>query len=308
MKKIITSFLLLSATLLCSCGIRPLPSTTSTASADSSAPDESETVTDAVTEPPVTYVVQISPRFEFAEKELIPKTYEYASYDEAVKKANDSKLAAEGYAVYTSDGEFVYSKYNEFVSALLAASKHITDYIKDAGYTYGSAAKNPAITYYKRIESKRGSSGEKIVSCDRFVGWALYDVGFTDQPEDGGMYVYGNSNNRDHHLGLFLEKYGWTRIEDSTDIQAGDIIFVRKAYANGEMYGAHVFICAGKTNDGRSSYYRYDCGSNDRVNCTGGYASYRSGQPFKEGISDFAYSYRFNPETDTVFKDWLAGN
>lgn len=304
MKRIITSFLLLSATLLCSCGIKIPPAETSD---DSAAPVESETGTDAVTEPPTTYVVQISPRFEFAEKELTPKTYEYASYEEAVKKANDYELAAKGYAVYTSEGEFVYSKYNEFVSALLAASKHITDYIKDAGYTYGSAAKNPAITYYNRLKSNRGNN-EKIVSCDRFVGWALYDVGFTDQPEDGGMYVYGNSNNRDHHLGLFFEKYGWTRIEDPDDIQAGDVIFVRKAYANGEMYGAHVFICAGKTSDDkRGTYYRYDCGSNDRVNCIGSYASYRSGQPFKEGISSFAYSYRFNPDTDTVFKAWLEG-
>ncbi len=309
MKKIITSLLLLSATLLCACGSEQSGSD-SIQSGDIASEIASESVTDAETEPePTVYSVCISPKLKIAETDLQPKVYEFDNLTDARKKADDAKYAALGYAVYDQNGEFIYSKYNEFVSALLAASKHITDYIKKEGYTYGSAAKNPAITYYNRIEEpRRGNNGEKIVSCDRFVGWALYDVGFTDQPTDGGMYVYGNSSNRDHHLGLFLEKYGWTRIEDSNDIQAGDIVFVRKAYANGEMYGAHVFICAGKTTNQRSQYYRYDCGSNDRVNCIGAYASYRSGQPFTEGIGEFAYSYRFNPDKDTVFQKWLEEN
>ncbi len=303
MKKTILSFLLLISMLLCACATGSSTDTQGEASGNAAETDkETEAQTEAVKQ-----IYCVRTPFEPNEKSLAQESYEnIENLDEAKKKANDPLLAAKGYAVYDSEGNYVYSKYGEFTACFLAESKHIADYIKKEGYTYGSAAKNPAITYHKRIEGDRRST-EKIVSCDRFVGWALYDVGYTDQPEDGGMYVYGNSNNRAHHLGLFLEKEGWTRIEDENDIQAGDIVFVREAWANGEMYGAHVFICAGTTGR-RGTYYRYDCGSNERVNCIGPYAADygTDGQPFSEGIDKYVYSYRYNPDKDVTFKAWLA--
>ncbi len=213
----------------------------------------------------------------------------YSNYN--VGKNTASKAGMLGYALYSDNGRLAYSQNSEFVTRFLAEAKAIADYCKANNFTYGSSSKNPAM-----------DCSEKIVSCDRFVGWVLYNCGFTDQPADGGMYVYGNSSHRDHHLGLFLEKYGWQRIENSNDIKAGDIVFVNPAYANGEMYGAHVFICAGKYKD--NLYYRYDMGSVYRVRCTSQYASYNttnpyisgvsvSGQPFAEAINNYAYSYRY---------------
>lgn len=213
----------------------------------------------------------------------------YGNYD--VGKNTASKAGMLGYALYSDTGRLAYSQNSEFVTRFLAEAKAIADYCKANNFSYGSSSKNPAM-----------DCSEKIISCDRFVGWVLYNCGFTDQPADGGMYVYGNSSNRDHHLGLFLEKYGWKKITNSNDIQAGDIVFVNPTTANGEVYGAHVFICAGKYKD--NLYYRYDMGSVYRARCTAQYSAYNStnpyisgvsvsGQPFAEAITNYAYSYRY---------------
>ncbi len=238
-----------------------------------------EKTTEAETEAPMYYVR--TPAQPPERTEITYPVYEFASLEEAVAKADDEKMAATGYAVYSESGEFLFGRNNEYVTNMLFRAKYIVDFARENDYKYGSAAKNPALTFQTFL--KRGRLTEKIISCDRFVGWVLYDMGYTDQPTDAGMFVWANASSSDHNLMVFLEKHNYERIDNTTDFKAGDIVFVRPTTSSGGTpYGAHVFICAGST--GREGqYYRYDHGSDTRIQST---------QPSREGISELFCVYR----------------
>ena len=61
---------------------------------------------------------------------------------------------------------------------IIDAAKRRADYIT-FDFHYGDAPINPAI-----------DDSAHLVSCDRFVGWVVYDLGWTDQPEIQGLVVY----------------------------------------------------------------------------------------------------------------------
>lgn len=223
----------------------------------------------------------------------------------SVAKNTTSKTGMLGYALYAKNGKLAYSENSEFVSKFLAQAKSIADYCKTNNFSYGSSAKNPAI-----------DSSEKVVSCDRFVGWVLYNSGFTNQPADQGMFVYSYPD-KSHDLVHMLPQWGWTKITNQADLKAGDIVFVNPAYTSQSHteYPSHVFICAGKYKD--DIYFRYDMGTQNRIRCSNetgnnsqGYscgpskAEYNtknpyitavnvSGQPFAETISNFMYAFRY---------------
>ncbi len=215
--------------------------------------------------------------------------YEFESYDAAVRKASDLRLASAGYAVYDADGAFLYGVNNEYVTYMMFTAKYIVDFARENDYVYGSAQKNPAITF--KIYLKRNELREKVVSCDRFVGWVLYQMGYTDQPTDAGMFVWANANSTEHNLMVFLEEHNYERIDNTTDFRAGDIVFVNPTHSSGgSPYGAHVFICAGSTGlDGQ--FFRYDHGSDTRI---------RGVQPSRESISNLFCVYR---PTQTTLAD-----
>ncbi len=229
--------------------------------------------------------------------------YEFESYDEAVNKAGDKYMAATGYAVYNEDGEFVYGLNNEYITNMMYMAKYVADFAKANDYVYGSAAINPAITYHKYLDGGR-KLGEKVVSCDRYVGWVLYEMGYTDQPEDGGMYVYGGLKDRDHNLMLYLDRYNYERIDSTTDFKAGDIVFVRPVVSSiGEPYGAHVFICAGSSGRGEL-FYRYDHGNVRRIQCIDDFSAYsEKGQPTNESIGGLFCVYRPTQTTKADMPD-----
>ncbi|MBQ5761725.1 MAG: hypothetical protein IIW02_02800 [Clostridia bacterium] len=190
---------------------------------------------------------------------------------EDAKQIADEK-AAWGYRVYDAEGNIAYAPYSEMVTKMLSEGKRITDHVRQAGFKYGHAMVNPAIDEIN-----------KTVSCDRFVGWVLYNVGFTDQPEANGLYVY-DGRDPSHDLATFCEKHGFARIEDPEDLRAGDILFViPKQSSKGITYGSHTFMCAGRANE--TDFYRYDCGSDHRI---------QSVQPMCEPIKEFLFGYRPN--------------
>lgn len=194
--------------------------------------------------------------------------YFFDNLDDAKKQADS--LAHYGYQVYDAFDKVVYTTYSELVAEILSAGKKITDYVRDEGFKYGHAPLNPAINH-----------DAKIVSCDRFVNWALYDAGFTDQPEDNGIYVYDRRKD-DHDFETWFKKYDFIKIDDVDDLQAGDLVFVFPTKAsNGDMYGAHTFLYAG--HDSGDNHFRYDCGSDRRI---------QSVQPFSEPITGFFFAYR----------------
>lgn len=266
MKK--TLLLILSLTLLlCGCGGETTEQATDEETAEKEETTAEATETETETEAPVTYVLT-SP---YNDPDVVIDTFD--DLEEA--KADADKMVRFGYVVYDSNGELVYFPTPTMTAArILYEAKDVCDHIRDNGYSYGHARYNPAFT--------RGDPDcEKIVSCDRLVGWVLYEAGFEKkQPKDHGLMA---------NLIPFMEKYGFTKITDVDEILPGDVIYVGHE-GQAEPY-AHVFINAGKRN--KSNYYRYDGGSDTRI---------RSTQPSLEPISQppsriFICAYRA-PERD----------
>ena len=159
------------------------------------------------------------------------------------------------------------------VADLLKAAKEVTDYVRDNNFEYGSAQYMPP-----KSDGTTSDDGQKCISCDRMVSWALYKIGFTDLPQCGLCVSIGGDFIE------YCEDKGWERIEKVEDVREGDIVFTGQLDNTG-MKARHTFICAGENK-------RFDCGSQDRIRLTGAYSGYTS-QPFDEPISgDFMCAYR----------------
>ncbi len=214
----------------------------------------------------------------------------YSVIENAMKQVDTNWW--KGWHVTDVYGNSIYSYGTALQNKILTNAKQVADYMKGMNYEYGSNPKNPATDE---------GLGIHIVSCDRFVGWVLYDSGYTNQPTQLMVYDgYGNFSD----LTTWCQQHNFIKIERIEDLQPGDIMFVNKSYTSEThtLYPGHTYIYAGKTGDGQ--YYRYDAGSENRIRCANqtpynsknGYASYlayaATGQPFKEGIGDFMYAYR----------------
>ncbi len=229
-----------------------------TASEVSAAPETTETVTEpptvAETEPePVVYYV-----CNKSEDPIGTATKSFDSLSRAINYCN--RVKQEGYRVVSSEGEVCYLPYTELQCDILRECKYVTDFVRERKFTYGNAPINPAISWRDRL-----------VSCDRFACWALYNVGFTDQPRQTGVVV--------SVLHTWCEANGFERIDREEDLQPGDVVLVN---FNGS-YALHTFIHAGSVGRSGAPYYRYDCGSNARI---------QSVQPSKEPIYQFWRAYR----------------
>ena len=191
------------------------------------------------------------------------------SLEEAKKLADQN--AVYGWSVFDFNGRLVYTTYSPLAAEILREAKTITDYVREDGFTYGDAPITPAI-----------DCSAKKVSCDRLVCWVMYNVGFTDQPEQSGLFVYAAGGDpRD--LPSWCERHGFEKITEESELQPGDIVFVNpKTTASGTVYAGHTFIHAG-TGERSGEYYRYDCGMDERI---------RSVQPSSEPILNFMFAYR----------------
>lgn len=161
------------------------------------------------------------------------------------------------------------------VQALLSAAKNRADYIR-----YGDAPINPAI-----------NCDAKLVSCDRFVAWVLYDLGLTDQPRTSGLVV--KSTDTTHDLSTWLESHGFKKITNRNELQAGDIVF------QGMDSSPHVFILGNQVSS--TTWERYDGGSQTRI---------RSTQPSIEIIDGkpFSWAYRLDSATTTSGGNTIGGD
>lgn len=180
-----------------------------------------------------------------------------------------------GYVVRNQQGTIVYNPNPSYsVAKILYHAKLNADYARLNGYRYGDASVNPAL-----------DKTEKVVSCDRFVGWTLYDAGYNrnGQPATKGYTLYGPLEN-------LLISLGFEKHTNLADVQPGDIIFVGYSTnlavpSNYKSYPCHVFIAASAYNGGYS--YRYDGGSQSRL---------QSVQPSHEPLSytntPFRFAYR----------------
>ncbi len=173
----------------------------------------------------------------------------------------------------------------EFQKKILTEAKNVADYVRANDFTYGHAPKNPAV-----------DDSAKIVSCDRYAGWVLYNLGYRDQ-DDAPMGLFVWSRDPGSDMAVFCEKHGFKRIETVEELEPGDIIFVTPTYGADKKGPAHVFIHACVDSEGK--YWRYDCGCQNRIRCANeegkgpDYTAYaEAGQPFSEPIERFCFAYR----------------
>lgn len=116
------------------------------------------------------------------------------------------------------------------------------------GWTYGDSHALPPCS-------------DRIISCDRLVARALWDLGLTDQPR-GGITVI--------NMESYLLKWGFKKITNAGDLLRGDIVLMR---ANGQTSPSaswHAFVLTAY-NPATQICSKYDEGSNERI---------RSPQPF----------------------------
>lgn len=185
-----------------------------------------------------------------------------------------------GYVVFDSKGQVAYHPFDTLAqSRILWQAKAVSDYARTTGYTYGNATVNPPYDLGRT---------QKLVSCDRFVAWAIFYSGYTKEHyEESRLGLYGEKN-----LENYLIANNFTRIDNVEEVQGGDVIFVgdsHEHYPNLKgfwmEYPDHVFICAGEVDFG--SFYRYDAGSTRRIT---------SVQPSKEPLEypgkEFRFAYR----------------
>ena len=162
---------------------------------------------------------------------------------------------------------------------IVDACKNVYQMAHNGRYKYGDSHATPPCS-------------DGIISCDRLVARALYNLGKTQQPA-GGITVLNMMN--------FLKSWGFTKITDMHALKAGDIVIFRNASTTPNA-GWHTFVLSAfnAVND----IYKYDMGSQQRIDAVqpfhttlnewGGnmafVCAYRCG-------SDEAQAYSFNPGT-----------
>lgn len=199
--------------------------------------------------------------------------------DEAVRLCDENRVY--GYRVADRYGHVVYAPYTLLQCDILREGKYVTDYVRTHSFRYGDAPINPG------IDCRAG-----LVSCDRLVCWALYRLGFVDQPFTQGVVV---SKFPDWCRGM-----GFTLLADPEALEPGDVMLVRP-HPSG--FPQHAFLFAGycekpETDPGFPAQvadpnapagpavkvmyaFRYDCGSDARI---------QSVQPSRETLFRDAYT------------------
>ena len=139
------------------------------------------------------------------------------------------------------------------IKEFLNSCKQVVDRARTGGWIYGNSTALPPCS-------------DRIISCDRLIARALWNLGFTDQRRGGE--TCGS-------LDGYLSKHGFIRSTSFSDIKPGSIILVKH---NGYNYWSHAFVAV-SFNKNNFLTDRYDTGSNQRI---------QSVQPLK----NLAWGYR----------------
>ena len=242
------------------------------------------------------------------ERQLVSREYNilqrYDTLEEAKQRCDENKVY--GYRVADETGKLVYLPYTLLQCNLLREHKWVTDYVHYNGFTYGDAPVNPGIDHRA-----------KKVSCDRLVCWALYRLGFVDQPTVQGVVVSAFPD--------WCIQNGFERVEDVINPEPGDVMLVRP---HPKGFPLHAFTYAGysepipekdipdfpqqpknpeiteENNMPLIFSYRYDCGSDARI---------QKVQPSREILYPGAYTpvciYRpVVTKTNNIFYEYYKEN
>ena len=138
---------------------------------------------------------------------------------------NESK-PADGWPAFTAD-------------ELLAEVDRVSAMARESGYVYGNSMST--------VPCEDG-----VISCDRLITRAIYNLGYTDQPA-GGVVVAGMDD--------FLTGIGYERVANESLLSEGDIVMM-SSVSNG--LPAHCFIVC--TYDPDSGIcLKYDAGNTARI-------------------------------------------
>lgn len=138
-------------------------------------------------------------------------------------------------------------------SQFLEAVKNVYEMAHNNGYTYGSSGALPPCS-------------DGIISCDRLIARALWDLGMTDQPQ-GGMTTKMEEE--------YLTSHGFVKITDKNDVLPGDIVWLDNGDINAPPSAdMHTFVVV-TYNKLNGMGTKYDMGSQGRI---------ESQQPFVTSI------------------------
>lgn len=184
----------------------------------------------------------------------------YMTDDTEVKV--DTQTAAADVSKAGSTTEYTEMSVSQFLSAV----KNVYQTAHDGNYTYGDSGGTPP-------------TSDHVISCDRLVSKALWDLGYTDQVAGGEVVI--TTRGDEYNLGSYLQKHGWTQITDPTQLKAGDVVFV------GDVSNPHHVFVLTDYDASTGICSKYDMGSQARI---------ESQQPFVganlQESGAFAYAYR----------------
>lgn len=99
-----------------------------------------------------------------------------------------------------------------------------------------------------------------VISCDRLIARALWDLGYTDQPQ-GGITV-----SSEKWMEPYLLKWGFKKILPGNGMKAGDIVVLNKNGQSTPTAEWHTYIATAVTVSGSVTLVnKYDMGSQERI-------------------------------------------
>ena len=98
-------------------------------------------------------------------------------------------------------------------------------------------------------------TSDGVISCDRLIAKALWDLGYTDQPTS----TTTTSGLTIHNMPAWLTEHGWARSTKASDIRYGSIVFTQ----DGSGQIVHVFAAVSEYK--YNMIVKFDLGSQARI-------------------------------------------
>lgn len=157
---------------------------------------------------------------------------------------NEPKIAGYGRPAYKE--EKVAITVTQFINAV----KAVCTKAKNEHWRYGNSQALPPCA-------------DGIISCDRMVARALYDLGFKSQPK-GGITVL--------NMEQFLLKWGFKKISSKSSLKKGDIILFKQDGTSSPTAFWHTFVITAYDAN-KQICSKYDEGSQPRIDAGGFFAN-----------------------------------
>lgn len=203
----------------------------------------------------------------------------------AVFSRNGDSCAVKTYSAADSRiRAFCYIDYGEYqmtANKLLGAVKDVYTMAHAGRYRYGDSHAMPPCS-------------DGIISCDRLIARALYNLGYTGQPK-GGITVIS--------MEAYLLKWGFTKVTDQNSLRAGDIVLMKQNGTASPTAAWHTFVLNSYTNT--NSVSKYDMGAQWRIDAAQPFTA-----PLNEwgGTKSFYCAFRLGKAQKTIKPQTLKKN